>query len=174
MTLGGTSPAQPRRASQGYRDAIARTKRPTRAGSLSGRPRSAGTARAVCDYAQLSRQAKQAGLSPRRPGRHIWKITVTLLAAGWAVFALAGDSWRQLGVAASWQSCSPRPGFPDHDAAHRQIPRSPRASHIPGHLPANPGTGLSYRRRAGQHTRHRAHPHTGGADRTGGSPAARH
>ena len=36
-------------------------------------------------------------------------------------------------------------GFPDHDAAHRQIPGSPRASHIPGHLPGNPGTGLSYR-----------------------------
>jgi hypothetical protein len=54
------------------------------------------------DYAQLSRQVKQAGLLERRPGRYIWKITVTaaLLAAGWAVFVLVGDSWWQLAVAA--------------------------------------------------------------------------
>ena len=68
-----------------------------------------------------------------------------LPAAGWAVFALAGDSWRQLGVAAFLAVMLTQAGFPDHDAAHRQIPGSPRASHIPGHLPGNPGTGLSYR-----------------------------
>ena len=53
------------------------------------------------DYAQLSRQVKQAGLLERRPGRYVWKITVTatLLAAGWAVFVLVGDSWWQLAVA---------------------------------------------------------------------------
>jgi hypothetical protein len=48
-------------------------------------------------------------------------------------------------------------GFLGHDAAHRQIPGCRRASHIPGNLPDNPGTGLSYGWRAGQHRRHRAH-----------------
>src|ERR1043165_9821142 len=54
------------------------------------------------DYAQLSRQIKQAGLLERRPGYYIWKIAATAaaLAAGWAVFVLVGDSWWQLGVAA--------------------------------------------------------------------------
>ena len=54
------------------------------------------------EYAQLSRQVKQAGLLERRPGYYLWKITATvvLLAAGWAALVLVGDSWWQLGVAA--------------------------------------------------------------------------
>ena len=34
------------------------------------------------EYAQLSRQVKQAGLLERRPGHYVWKITVTAAAAG--------------------------------------------------------------------------------------------
>jgi hypothetical protein len=53
-------------------------------------------------YAELSRQVKEAGLLERRPGCYAWKIAVTvgLLAAGWTVFFVAGDSWWQLAVAA--------------------------------------------------------------------------
>ena len=56
-------------------------------------------ARRGSDYAELSRQVKQAGLLERRPGYYAWKIaaTVVLLAAGWAAFVLVGDSWWQLG-----------------------------------------------------------------------------
>ena len=54
------------------------------------------------EYAQLSRQIKEAGLLEQRPRYYIWKITLTAaaLAAGWAAFVLVGDSWWQLAVAA--------------------------------------------------------------------------
>ena len=44
------------------------------------------------EYAQLSRQVRQAGLMDRRPGNYVWKIAVTTLAlaAGWAAFVLVG------------------------------------------------------------------------------------
>ena len=53
------------------------------------------------DYAQLSRQIRQAGLMERRPGRYAWRIaaTVFLLAVGWAAFVVVGNSWWQLAVA---------------------------------------------------------------------------
>ena len=62
------------------------------------------------EYAQLSRQVKQAGLLERRPGYYIWKIAtiVVLLAAGWAAFVVVGDSWWQLAVAGSSRCCSAR------------------------------------------------------------------
>jgi hypothetical protein len=52
-------------------------------------------------YAELSRQVKQAGLLERRTGYYIWKIAVNtaLLVGGWAAFVLVGNSWWTLGVA---------------------------------------------------------------------------
>src|SRR5258706_15386681 len=49
-------------------------------------------ARRGSEYAELSRQVKDAGLLERRPGYYAWKIAVTigLLAAGWTVFVVAG------------------------------------------------------------------------------------
>ena len=45
------------------------------------------------EYAQLSRQIKQAGLLERRRGYYICKIAVNalLLAGGWAAFVLVGN-----------------------------------------------------------------------------------
>ena len=42
------------------------------------------------DYAELSRQVKQAGLLERRRWNYTWRIAVTvaLLAAGWGAFVL--------------------------------------------------------------------------------------
>jgi fatty acid desaturase len=118
------------------------------------------------DYAQLSRQVKQAGLLERRPGRYVWKITVTaaLLAAGWAVFVLVGDSWWQLAVAAFLAVMFTQAGFLGHDAGHRQISGSRRASYLLGILIGNLGIGLSYGWWTGKHNRHHAHPNTEGAD----------
>jgi fatty acid desaturase len=118
------------------------------------------------DYAQLSRQVKQAGLLERRPGRYVWKITVTaaLLAAGWAVFVLVGDSWWQLAVAAFLAVMFTQAGFVGHDAGHRQISGSRRASYLLGILVGNLGIGLSYGWWTGKHNRHHAHPNTEGAD----------
>ncbi len=118
------------------------------------------------DYAQLARQVKQAGLLERRPRHYILRITVTavLLAAGWAVFVLVGNSWWQLAVAAFLAVMFTQAGFLGHDAGHRQIWGSRRASYILGILLGNLGTGLSYGWWVGKHYRHHAHPNTEGAD----------
>ena len=88
------------------------------------------------EYAQLSRQIKQAGLLERRPGYYVWKIAATavLLAAGWAVFVLVGDSWWQLGVAAFLAVMFTQVGFLGHDAGHRQVFGSRRRSYLAGLL----------------------------------------
>ncbi len=74
-----------------------------RAASLwqQSQPDSAAAPRRGSAYAELSRQVRRAGLLDRRPGYYVWKITVSaaLFAAGWAVFAILGDSWWQLAVA---------------------------------------------------------------------------
>ncbi|HEY6275099.1 MAG TPA: acyl-CoA desaturase [Streptosporangiaceae bacterium] len=118
------------------------------------------------DYAQLSRLVKQAGLLERRPRKYIWKIMVTdgLLAAGWAVFVLVGDSWAQMAVAAFLAVIFTQVGFLGHDAGHRQILASRRASYILGILHGNLGIGLSYGWWVDKHNRHHAHPNTEGAD----------
>src|SRR5581483_6753736 len=98
------------------------------------------------DYAQLSRQVKEAGLLVPRPGCYVWKIAVTaaLLAAGWAAFVLVGDSWWQIAVAIFLAAVFTQIGFLGHDAGHRQIFRSRRASYILGILLGDLGIGLSY------------------------------
>jgi fatty acid desaturase len=117
-------------------------------------------------YAQLSRQVKEAGLLERRPGYYAWKITVTigLLAAGWAAFAVAGNSWWQLAVAAFLAAVFTQIGFLGHDAGHRQIFGTRRASYIAGILLGNLGIGLSYGWWVNKHNRHHAHPNTEDAD----------
>jgi len=118
------------------------------------------------DYAQLSRQVKQAGLLQRRPSRYAWRIavTATLLAAGWAAFVLVGDSWWQLAVAVFLAIMFTQVGFLGHDAGHRQISGSRRVSYILGVLLGNLGIGLSYGWWVDKHNRHHTHPNTEGAD----------
>jgi fatty acid desaturase len=117
-------------------------------------------------YAQLSRRVKEAGLLERRPGYYVWKIAVTigLLAAGWAAFAVVGDSWWQLAVAAFLAVVFTQIGFLGHDAGHRQIFGSRRASYVLGVVLGNLGIGLSYGWWVGKHNRHHAHPNQEGAD----------
>src|SRR6266852_6349489 len=125
------------------------------------------------EYAELSRQVKDAGLMVRRPGYYAWKIAVTvgLLAAGWTVFVVVGNSWWQLAVARSWRWYSPRsvPG------PRRRAPAgfgTRRASYVAGILLGNLGIGLSYGWWVelsygwwvDKHNRHHAHPNTDGAD----------
>ncbi len=117
-------------------------------------------------YAQLSRRIRHAGLLERRPRYYIWKIAVTVaaLAGGWAAFILVGDSWWQLGLAVFLAVVSTQVGFLGHDAGHRQIAASRRASYILGVLLGNLGIGLSYGWWVDKHNRHHAHPNTEGAD----------
>jgi fatty acid desaturase len=118
------------------------------------------------EYAELSRQIRQAGLLDRRPWYYAWKITVTaaLFAAGWAVFAVLGDSWWQLAVAVFLAGMFTQVGFLGHDAGHRQIMRSRQANYIVGILHGNLGIGLSYGWWVSKHNRHHAHPNQQGAD----------
>ena len=118
------------------------------------------------DYAELSRLVKQAGLLERRRWRYAWRIAVTgtLLAAGWAVFVLVGDSWWQLAVAAFLAVVFTQLGFLGHDAGHRQIAGSRRVSYVLGVLVGNLGIGLSYGWWVAKHNRHHVHPNTEGAD----------
>jgi len=139
------------------------------AGSTAG-PFRAATAlpevRRRSDYAELSRQVKEAGLLERRRWSYTWRIgvTVALLAAGWAAFVLVGDSWWQLAVAVFLAAMFTQIGFLGHDAGHRQISGSRRVSRILGVLLGNLGVGLSYGWWVDKHSRHHAHPNTEGAD----------
>ena len=92
------------------------------------------------EYAQLSRQIKEAGLLELRPAYYIWKITFTVaaLAAGWTAFIVVGDSWWQLAVAAFLAVVFTQIGFLGHDAGHRQIFGTRRASYVAGVLLGEP------------------------------------
>jgi fatty acid desaturase len=118
------------------------------------------------EYAELSRQIRRAGLLERRPRYYAWKIMVTavLLTAGWAAFAVIGDSWWQLAVAVFLAVMFTQAGFLGHDAGHRQIFRSRKANYITGVLLGNLGIGLSYSWWVSKHNRHHAHPNQEGAD----------
>jgi fatty acid desaturase len=118
------------------------------------------------EYARLSRQVKQAGLLERRPGFYLWKISATavLLAAGWTVFVMVGNSWWQLAVAAFLAVMFTQVGFLGHDAGHRQIFGSRRPNYVLGVLLGNLGIGLSYGWWVDKHNRHHAHPNQEGAD----------
>ena len=118
------------------------------------------------EYAELSRQVRRAGLLERRPWYYARAITVTavLFAAGWAVFVVVGDSWWQLAVAVFLAVMFTQVGFLGHDAGHRQIVGSRKASYIIGILLGNLGIGLSYGWWVSKHNRHHAHPNQQGAD----------
>ena len=118
------------------------------------------------DYAELSRQVRQAGLMDRRPWRYAGRITLTvaLLAGGWTAFVLVGNSWWQLAVAVYLAVVFTQLGFLGHDAGHRQICASRRASYILGVLLGNLSIGLSFGWWVGKHNRHHAHPNTEDAD----------
>ena len=77
---------------------------------------------------------------------------------------MVGDSWWQLAVAAFLAVVFTQIGFLGHDAGHRQIFGSRRASYVAGVLLGNLGIGLSYGWWVGKHNRHHAHPNTEGAD----------
>ncbi|MQA86299.1 MAG: acyl-CoA desaturase [Streptosporangiales bacterium] len=112
------------------------------------------------DYAELSRQVRQAGLLDRRPGYYAAKIAVNtvLLAAGWWAFVVVGDSWYQIAIATYLAVIFTQVAFVGHDAGHRQIFRSRRANQLAGLLHGNLLIGMSYGWWVGKHNRHHAHP----------------
>jgi fatty acid desaturase len=112
------------------------------------------------EYTQLSRQIKQSGLLDRRHGYYAAKLilNLVLLAAGWAAFAILGDSWWQLVTAAYLAVVFTQIAFVGHDAGHRQIFRSRRANDLVGLLNANLLVGISFGWWVAKHDRHHSNP----------------
>ncbi|MEV0196264.1 acyl-CoA desaturase [Nonomuraea sp. NPDC050691] len=112
------------------------------------------------DFARLSRRIAEAGLLERRPGSYAVRIglVATLFAGSWAVFAVVGDSWWQMPVAALLAVAFAQVTLLAHDLAHGQISRSRRTDRIAGLLVGNLAVGLSYGWWMDKHTRHHANP----------------
>jgi len=112
------------------------------------------------DYADLSRQIKDAGLLERRPASYVLRIgaALAMCVVAVAAFALIGDSWWQLALAPYWAVVSTQLGFLGHDAGHGQVYTSRRANRVLGVVLANLGVGFSYGWWVDKHNRHHAHP----------------
>jgi fatty acid desaturase len=127
--------------------------------ALTGRPAPSRKGR-WNEYAQLSRQIKEAGLLDRRRGYYAAKLglNAVLLAAGGTVFVALGDSWWQLVTAVYLAVVFTQVAFVGHDAGHRQIFRTRRANDLVGLVHANLLVGVSYGWWVGKHNRHHSNP----------------
>ncbi|AJE83340.1 MULTISPECIES: fatty acid desaturase family protein [Streptomyces] len=117
-------------------------------------------------YTALSRQVKEAGLLRHRPvrGLALLSVTAALLAGGWCLFVLVGNSWWQLAVAPLLAFASTQCGFRGHEAGHRQTFRSKRLDDAVGLLFGNLFIGLGFGWWTNKHNRHHAHPNQVGRD----------
>ncbi|MFF4928089.1 fatty acid desaturase family protein [Streptomyces griseofuscus] len=127
---------------------------PSAAPSRTSPPRSGS------DFAGLSRRITEAGLLKRRPGYYTVRLglVIALLAAGWGAFAVLGDTWWQLAVAAFLSLAFGQVALVAHDLAHRQVFRRRRPSETWGRLFGNLAIGMSYGWWMNKHTRHHANP----------------
>jgi fatty acid desaturase len=112
------------------------------------------------EYTQLSRQVKQAGLLDRRRGWYAARIglNLALLASGWVAFAIVGESWWQLVIAAYLGVVFTQVAFVGHDAGHRQVFRARRANDQVGLIHGNLLIGVSFDWWVGKHNRHHSNP----------------
>jgi fatty acid desaturase len=106
------------------------------------------------------------GLLDRRPGYYRVKITLTILAffAGWALFAMAGNSWTTLAVAPLLGIMFTQLAFIGHDAGHNQVFGTRRRNHLLGLTVGNALIGLSFGWWVPKHNAHHAHPNERGRD----------
>ncbi|WP_053204600.1 fatty acid desaturase family protein [Jiangella muralis] len=122
--------------------------------------------RHVSAYAELSKLVQAAGLLKRRYA-YYWTLmlgTVAAFAAIWVGFALLGDSWYQLLLAAALAVVLAQFGFIGHEGSHRQIFASHRWNEWTGRVISGLFTGLSYSWWMRKHTRHHLNPNKEGAD----------
>ena len=122
--------------------------------------------RYVSEYAELSGRIQALGLLERRYAFYWIKIIGLVLAfvAIWVVFALLGDSWFQLLVAAVLAVVLAQFGFLGHDAAHRQIFASHQWNEWTARVVSGLFSGMSYRWWMSKHNRHHLNPNKEGAD----------
>ncbi|SDU21081.1 fatty acid desaturase family protein [Jiangella alkaliphila] len=122
--------------------------------------------RHVSVYAELSKLIQGAGLLERRYTFY-WSLmlgTVAAFAAIWVGFAMLGDSWYQLLLAAALAVVLAQFGFIGHEGAHRQIFASHRWNEWTGRVISGLFAGLSYSWWMRKHTRHHLNPNKEGAD----------
>ncbi|MBA3905323.1 MAG: fatty acid desaturase [Pseudonocardiales bacterium] len=114
----------------------------------------------------LSRQVRAAGLMRRRLGWYWSRIVAAVAAFGLVsvAFAVLGDSWWQLAVAAALAVVVAQFGFLGHDAAHRQIFASARWNEWSARVMSGVFAGLSYGWWIHKHNRHRGAPNQEGRD----------
>ncbi|MFJ9721165.1 fatty acid desaturase family protein [Streptomyces sp. NPDC101209] len=122
----------------------------------SAAPPTGGTA----DLQELTQLVRRAGHMDPQPLYYTFKIlaNLLLLAAGWTLFALVGDSWWQLAVAVGLAVCFGQTDLIGHDAGHRQIFRTRRAGDVIGYTHGNLLTGVSFGWWVGHHTKHHNYP----------------
>src|SRR6266498_5818963 len=96
----------------------------------------------------------------RRPAYYVarFALVMALFAGGWVAFALVGNSWWQLGIAAFQAVMFAQIALLSHDLAHRQVFRARRPTEIAGLLVGNLGIGMSYGWWMDKHTRHHNNP----------------
>jgi fatty acid desaturase len=112
------------------------------------------------DFARLSERVKQAGLLDRRPGFYSIRIglVVAAYAGAWSMFAVLGDSWYQMLIAAALAVVFAQVALVAHDLAHRQVFATRRSSETAGLMAGNLAIGMSYGWWMDKHTRHHANP----------------
>ena len=111
-------------------------------------------------YSDLLKSVRAAGLLERRQGFYItvFSSLVVLMAATWFGFALIGESWFQLLIAAALGIICTQLSFLAHEAGHRQIFASRRANDWSARLIATSVAGISYSWWEQKHGAHHNHP----------------
>ncbi|GAA1739482.1 acyl-CoA desaturase [Nonomuraea bangladeshensis] len=112
------------------------------------------------DFARLAHRIADAGLLDRRPVYYAVRmgVCVAVYVASWTLFALVGDSWLQLLVAALLAVVFSQFGFLAHDLGHRQVFRTRPPSDLAGLLFGNLAIGLGWGWWNSKHNRHHANP----------------
>ncbi|MFC9354382.1 fatty acid desaturase family protein [Arthrobacter sp. NPDC057013] len=111
-------------------------------------------------YSDLLKAVRSAGLLERRRGFYItvFATLAVLMTAVWFGFALIGQSWFQLLIAAGLGIICTQLSFLAHEAGHRQIFASRRANDWSARLLATSVAGVSYSWWEQKHGAHHNHP----------------
>ena len=114
----------------------------------------------VQSYSELLKAVRAAGLLERRKRFYIsvFVTLMVLMAATWTGFAVIGDSWFQLLIAAALGIICTQLSFLAHEAGHRQIFASRRANDWSARLLATTVAGISYSWWEQKHGAHHNHP----------------
>jgi fatty acid desaturase len=129
-------------------------------------PSTAVLVRHQSGYTDLARTVRESNLLNRRYGWYWSRIVIAVVSFGavWVGLFWLGNSWFQLVLAAALGVLSTQFGFLGHDAAHRQIFRSPAWNEWTARVLAGVFAGLSYGWWRDKHNRHHAAPNQEGKD----------